>query len=321
MKEKYKYLYKFNNDFIKSIEENTQKPIYKLTPEEAREVISNIQKKDNYSIPALVENISFSSNSSEYTEVRLVRPEQSEDKKLPIIVYAHGGGWILGDENTYDGLIRKLAVNTNSCIAFVKYNRSPEAAFPVALNQVYAAVEHFYDNAEKYNIDSSKIILAGDSAGANLALSTALKLKNENKIKILLQILLYPAIDYDMDTKSYSKFEDGPWLSKKAMEWFWNSYIQDKKHFENFYAVPSSSDKTELNGLPFTLIITAENDPLRDEGEAFARKLDSAGVKVSAIRMLGTMHDFMMFNALNDDVQTKMAFNIVYSTIKCTLEQ
>ena len=321
MKEKYEKLYKSVYQFVTKIEAETEKPLYKLTPDEARAFLRSVQKSSEYvQLPADVRDTEIVTPEMGNVSVRLVRPKNSGNEKLPLIVYAHGGGWIMGDEYTHDNLIRKLAVNTNCCTAFVKYTPSPTASFPLPLNQIYAALLFLYNNPDEYGIDTSKIILAGDSAGAGMAASACIKTKKENGPDILFQLLLYPAMDSDMDSKSYDKFKDGPYLTKKAMDWFWNAYVQNKNMFKNYYAVPIRAEKEDLIGLPPALIITAENDVLRDEGEKYARKLDDAGVKAAAVRISGTCHDFMMLNALSDTTPTITAFELAYAAIRKALK-
>jgi len=320
MKEKYRNLYVKVNQYITKTESESTKPLYELTPDEARMFLSSIQEPDSSGIPADIWDTEIITPEEGNIPIRFIRPRNSSNEMLPLILYAHGGGWIMGDENTHNKLVRNLAVNTNSCVAFVKYTRSPMAAFPLPLNQIYAALKFLYNNPNEYNIDTTKIILAGDSAGANMAAAAAMKAKNENGPEILLQLLLYPALDSEMNTKSYNEFKDGPWLTKKAMEYFWNSYVQEKENFKNYYAVPMLADIEELQKLPPAFIITAENDVLRDEGEEYARKLNEAGVKTGCVRILGTCHDFMMLNALSDTIPTITAFELVYTVIKNVLK-
>ncbi len=320
MKEQYKKLYNTVYQFITKTEENAQKPLYELSPEDARDFLEKLQEKDYEEIPADIKDTEIITIKEGNIAVRFVRPQNTEEEKLPLIVYVHGGGWVMGSEKTHDELIRKISVNTHSCIAFVKYSHSPAASFPAPLNQVYAVLDFLYNNPDEYNIDVNKLILAGDSAGANMALASAVKAKKENGAKILFLLLLYPAIDSRMETKSYKKYKNGPWLTKKAMEWFWNAYIQDKEHFKDYYAVPALAKTEVLEGLSPVLIITAENDVLRDEGEKFARKLDKADVNVSCVRVLGTCHDFMMLNALSKTNPTITALNIVYETLNNVLK-
>jgi len=214
----------------------------------------------------------------------------------------------MGDEKTHDRLIRKLAAGTNSVIAFVNYTRSPEAVYPKALNQAYGVLNYLYQNPEKFNIDSDRIAVAGDSAGGNMAAALALKTLREGGPQIIFQALFYPVTDANMDSASYREFKDGPWLTAKAMEYFWNAYLPDKSYKNDMYVSPLRACLEDLTGMPPALIITAENDVLRDEGEAFARKLDAAGVHVSSVRINMTIHDFMMLDGLQNSRAAKSAF-------------
>ncbi len=321
MKEKYKKLYKKVNEFIIQIEKNAEKPLYELTPDEARDFLEKLQEKDYKEIPADISDMDIETPLQGSVPVRFIRPQNTLNEKLPLIIYIHGGGWIMGSAKTHDELARKLAINTHSCVAFIKYTLSPEAAFPEPLNQVYAVLDYLYNNPDEYNLDTKRTILAGDSAGANMALAAAIKAKNENGAKILFQVLLYPAIDSRMETKSYERYKNGPWLTKKAMKWFWSAYIQNKEQFKDFYAVPACAEIQDLKDLPPALIITAENDVLRDEGEKLARKLDEADVEVGCVRILGTCHDFMMLNALSDTAPSIIAENLVFSVLNNVLKK
>lgn len=177
----------------------------------------------------------------------------------------------------------------------------------------------FFSNPDDLNIDENRIAIAGDSAGGNMAAVTALKAKNLKGPKILFQCLFYPVTNADMDTKSFDDFKDGPWLTKKAMEWFWNAYVPEKKLREDPYISPLKADIDDLKGLPPALIISVENDVLRDEGEAYARKLDVAGVDVLNVRVNGTIHDFLMLNALSDTPQAKGALELACKVLKHAL--
>ena len=174
-------------------------------------------------------------------------------------------------------------------------------------------LEYVYNYPDEFDIDRDNIVIAGDSAGANMTAACALKSKVENLPPVKAQILLYPVTDASMDTKSYDDFKDGPWLTKKAMEYFWHAYLPDKKTGEEIFISPLKAGIEDLKNLPPALIITVENDVLRDEGEEYARKLDKAGVKVSNVRINGTIHDFMMLNALCENIQTKCTFSLVCS--------
>ena len=307
-------------DFISMLEIKDAKPLYKMTPEQARQFLDNLQKETHKDILADVKDTQIFTENKNSIALRIIRPANNNEK-LPAIIYLHGGGWVMGGKESFDMLIKQLAINTNSVVIFPEYSRSPEAKYPVALKEIYSVLEYIYENPDEFNIDNDSIAIAGDSAGANMATVTALKAKNQNGPKIKFQCLFYPVTNADMDTKSYDLFKDGPWLSKKAMEWFFEAYAPDKESRNDIYVSPLKADEEDLKGLPPTLIITAENDVLRDEGEAYARKLDSAGVDVLNIRINGTIHDFLMLNALSDTQCAKGALNLACNMLKKALHK
>lgn len=307
-------------DFISMLENKDAKPLYKMTPEQARQFLDNLQKETHKDILADVKDTQIFTENKNSIALRIIRPANNNEK-LPAIIYLHGGGWVMGGKESFDMLIKQLAINTNSVVIFPEYSRSPEAKYPVALKEIYSVLEYIYENPDEFNIDNDSIAIAGDSAGANMATVTALKAKNQNGPKIKFQCLFYPVTNADMDTKSYDLFKDGPWLSKKAMEWFFEAYAPDKESRNDIYVSPLKADEEDLKGLPPTLIITAENDVLRDEGEAYARKLDSAGVDVLNIRINGTIHDFLMLNALSDTRCAKGALNLACNMLKKALHK
>lgn len=307
-------------EFVSMLEEQDDEPLYKMTPENARRFLNNLQEKTHKEIEADVTDMNIFTETADNVDIRVVRPKGNTEK-LPVILYIHGGGWVLGGKESFDMLIRKLAVCTNSVVIFPAYALSPEVHYPAAFNQIYGVLEYVFENPEQFNIDENRIAIAGDSAGANMAAVTALKAKNENGPKILFECLFYPVTNADMDTKSYDLFKDGPWLTKKAMEWFWDAYVPDKKLRDDAYISPLKAEEEDLAGLPPTLIITAENDVLRDEGEAFARKLDTAGVEVLNVRVNGTIHDFVLLNALADTQPAKGALSLACKMLKKVLHK
>lgn len=307
-------LTKDTEDFVNEIESENSTPLYELTAQEARDFLKNLQSKTFKKIEADITEIDI-----EGVKTFIVRP-QNNTEKLPAVLYLHGGGWVMGDEYVFDNLIRKIANCSDTVVVFPQYSPAPEAQYPQQINEAYSVLNYIYNNAEKLNIDKNKIALMGDSAGGNMATVLALKSKDEKGPKIKFQLLLYPVTNADMDTDSYENFADGPWLSKKAMEWFWDAYAPEKIDRKNKYVSPLHADVEELKNLPSTLIITAENDVLRDEGEAYARKLDNAGVDVINVRINGTIHDFMMLNALSENKPVKGALKIICSVLKSELQ-
>lgn len=305
-------------EFITSVEEMDTEPLYKMTPEKARRFLNKLQEKTHKEIEADVTDTNIFTETADNVDIRVVRPKGNSEK-LPVIIYVHGGGWVLGGKEDFDMLIRKLAVCTNSVVVFPAYALSPEVHYPVAANQIYAVLQFLYENPGEFNIDENKIAIVGDSAGGNMAAVTALRAKNQKGPKILFQCLFYPVTSADMDTKSYDDFKDGPWLSKKAMEWFWDAYVPDKKLRNDPYISPLNAEIDDLKDLPPALIITDENDVLRDEGEAYARKLDVAGVDILNVRVNGTFHDFLLLNGLADTPQAIGALDLACDVLKKAL--
>lgn len=307
-------LTKDTEEFINEIESENTTPLYELTPQEARDFLKNLQSKTFKKIDADITEIEI-----EGVKTFVVKPLTDTTKKLPAVLYLHGGGWVMGDEYVFENLIRKIANCTEAAVIFPEYTPAPEARYPQQINEAYSVLNYIYNNADELNIDKNKIAIMGDSAGGNMAAAITMKIKEENGPKIKFQLLLYPVTNADMDTDSYEKFSDGPWLTKKAMEWFWNSYVPEDAARNNKYISPLHADLEDLKGLPSTLIITVENDVLRDEGEAYARKLDNAGVDVINVRINGTIHDFMMLNALSETEPVKGALKIICSVLKSEL--
>ncbi len=306
------------NNFINGLEGGT--PLYEMSPDEARDFLNDIQQKNPVEIDAEIIDTSIFTELAGSIDIRIARPKNNGEK-LPAILYFHGGGWVMGNRETHEGLIKELANSANAVVIFPLYALAPETAYPIALNQAYAILDYVYNNPDEFNIDSSKIALAGDSAGGNMAIVTTLKSIKTNEIPISFVALFYPVTDASMDYKSYKKFKNGPWLSKKSMEWFWDAYVPDKKLRDTPFISPINAALEDLKNFPSTLIITAENDILRDEGEAFARKLIEAGVQTSSVRINNTIHDFMMLNALANTAETKTAFMIVGKMLQKAFSQ
>jgi acetyl esterase len=213
-------------------------------------------------------------------------------------VYFHGGGWVLGDKNTHDRLIREIANGAHVAVIFVDYDRSPEAQYPVPIEQAYAATAYVAKHPAEFGIDANRIAVAGDSVGGNMTAAVTLLAKERGGPKLRYQVLFYPVTDANFDDGSYNEFANGPWLTKAAMKWFWDAYAPNEADRAKITASPLRASLDDLKGLPPALVITDENDVLRDEGEAYARKLTQAGVPVTSVRYNGTIHDFVMLNAL-----------------------
>jgi acetyl esterase len=284
---------------VQALDAQDDPPIYKLTPSAARAVLVDAQTRVKvHQEPADIEDFYISGGPTGDIALRIVRPPGSRNRTLPAILYLHGGGWVLGDKETHDRLVRELANGVQATVVFVDYPRSPEAKYPVALEQAYSTLLWLAENGSQINIDPARIAVVGDSVGGNMAAALTLLAKERQGPMLVYQVLFYPVTDASLDTVSYRQFgEGGYWLTKPAMQWFWDAYAPaDQRHLPTVSPLQASLD--QLHGLPPALIIVDENDVLRDEGEAYARKLQQAGVPVTALRALGTVHDFVMLNAL-----------------------
>jgi acetyl esterase len=302
-------------EFIRGLEAAGGKPIYKLPVETARGVLDGLQSKPITKLPAQIEERKIPGGKLGDISVRIVRPEKSSGT-LPGIVYFHGGGWILGNANTHDRLVREIANGTGAAVVFVNYTPSPEANFPVPIEQAYAVTKYVAEHGDVLNIDGGNLAVAGDSVGGNMTAAVTLLAKERGGPKLKLQVLFYPVTDAGMDTASYKKFANGPWLTKKAMEWFWNAYAPAVSKRKSHHASPLRASLEQLSGLPAALIMVDENDVLRDEGEAYAAKLMQAGVHVTAVRYLGTIHDFAMLNPLAETPATRSAISLAVANLR-----
>jgi len=292
--------------FIEVLEAQGGKPLYQLSVEEARAVLEKLQAQPVQKLPAVEEDVTIPGGPNGQVSVRIVRPAQSRGL-LPVIMYFHGGGWILGSKHTHDRLIREIATGTGAAVVFVNYTPSPEAHYPVPIEEAYAATQYMAEHGAEHKLDGSRLAIAGDSVGGNMTAAVSLLAKQRGGPKILQQVLFYPVTDANFNTGTYQQYAEGPWLTKAAMQWFWDAYAPDEAMRQQITASPLRASTQELAGLPPAVVIVDENDVLRDEGEAYAHKLIAAGVEVTAVRFLGTIHDFMMLNPLRDTPATRGA--------------
>ena len=223
---------------------------------------------------------------------------------LPTVLYMHGGGWVLGNSGTHDRLVRELAVGVNAAVVFVEYDRSPEARYPVAIEQGYATAQWITQEGSTEGLDATRLAVAGDSVGGNMAAALALLAKQRGDVTFVHQSMYYPVTDAAQDTDSYREFADGPFLTAKGMAWFWDCYLPDKAKRSEITASPLRASIEQLAGLPEAFLIVDENDVLRDEGEAYGRRLTEAGVRTTSLRYNGIIHDFMMLNPLRQTAAT-----------------
>ncbi|WP_406697472.1 alpha/beta hydrolase [Singulisphaera sp. Ch08] len=271
--------------------------LFDLGPEKGREAVDEVQAGPVAKLPVDVEELTISGGPSGQVSLRIVRPPDVSGL-LPIVLYTHGAGWVFGNAHTHDRLVRELVVGAEAAVVFVNYSLSPEARYPTAIEECYAALQWVAANATQYGLDSKRLAVAGDSVGGNMTAALTLMAKARGGPAISQQLLFYPVTDASFDTESYKQFATGYFLSREAMIWFWDQYTTDPKQRQEITASPLRATLEQLQGLPPALIINGEADVLRDEGEAYANKLRAAGVRVTAARFQGTIHDFVMLNAL-----------------------
>ena len=279
--------------------------LYELGPDGARKVLDDIQaapieKLDVdevwVTVPAEVGDV----------RVRIVTPPAAA-RPLPVVLYMHGGGWVLGNAGTHDRLVRELAVGVGAALVFVEYDRSPEARYPVAVEQGYATARWIVREGADHGLDPRRLAVAGDSVGGNMAAALAILAKQRGDVTFVHQSLYYPVTDAAQDTGSYREFADGPFLTAKGMAWFWDAYLPEVDRRAEVTASPLRATLDQLAGLPEAFVIVDENDVLRDEGEAYARKLTAAGVRTTSVRFNGAIHDFMMLNPVRGTAATTAA--------------
>ena len=249
--------------------------------------------------------------------VLIIKPCGAE-AQLPVVLYMHGGGWILGSAGSHGRLAAELAVATDAAVAFIDYALAPEARYPVQIEQCYAVARWVTEQGESHGLDPSRIAVAGDSAGGNMATVLCLLAKQRGDVSFVQQSMYYPMTDAltDEDSESYRMFKDGPYGDAETMEWFWSSYLPGQDLRAESTVSPLRATLDELQGLPPALVIVDENDILRDQGEAYATKLRDADVPTACVRFNGTMHDFMMLSALRETETTRAAINLAASAFR-----
>jgi acetyl esterase len=306
--------------FLEQVNAQGGKPLYELTPQEARKVLSDLQSgEDVEKLPADIEDRTLPVGpGAGGVSVRIVRPK-GRTEALPVIMHFHGGGWVLGDTGTHDRLVRELAHGAEAAVVFVNYTPAPEARYPVQLEEAYAATRWIAENGESLNLDPSRLVVVGDSVGGNMATVVTMLARERGGPRIDFQVLFYPVTDANFETGSYREFATGHFLARDGMKWFWDNYLPDTARRTEPHASPLRASPEQLQGLPPALLIVGENDVLRDEVEAYAHKLAQAGVPVAAARYLGTIHDFVMLNPITDTPAPRAALRQAIATLRQVL--
>ncbi|NUR03941.1 MAG: alpha/beta hydrolase [Streptomyces sp.] len=292
--------------------------LFDLGPAEGRKAVDEVQSGD-IEKPAVDEEwIAVPGGPTGQVRTRVVRPAGATGA-LPVIVYIHGAGWVFGNAHTHDRLVRELAVGTGAAVVFPEYDLSPEARYPVAIEQNYAVAKWVVEQGAAKGLDGSRVAVAGDSVGGNMTAALTLMAKQRGDVRPAAQVLFYPVTDASFDTPSYHQFAEGYFLRRDAMQWFWDQYTTNEAERAQITASPLRATTEQLTGLPPALVITGEADVLRDEGEAYANKLREAGVPVTAVRYQGIIHDFVMLNALRETHAAEAAISQAVGMLRAAL--
>jgi acetyl esterase/lipase len=284
-----------------------------MTPAEARALIDAAPPE-----PASVDvDESWITVAAEVGDVQvlLIKPRGAAEE-LPVVLYIHGGGWVLGSVNSHGRFARELAAGADAAVAFIDYSLAPEAQYPVQIEQCYAVARWVTEHGADHGLDATRIAVAGDSAGGNMATVLTLMAKQRGDVRFVQQSMYYPITDSAGDTDSYQLFKDGPYGTAATMNWFWDNYLSDQELKSEITVSPLRATLDDLEGLPPALVIVDENDVLRDEGEAYADKLRAAGVPTTSVRFNGTMHDFLSLGPLRDTESTKAGMTLATAALR-----
>jgi acetyl esterase len=290
--------------------------LFQLSPVEGRKRVDAAQAGDVARPEVEIEDTAVPGGPSGRVPVRILRPKGAGGRPLPAIVYIHGGGWVFGNAHTHDRLIRELAVGAGAAVVFPDYSLSPEARYPTAVEEGHAVAGWVAGHGVERGLDGSRLAVAGDGVGGNMAAAITLLAKARGGPAFRVQVLFYPVTDAGFETGSYRRFAEGYFLRRDAMRWFWDQYAPDVARRAEITASPLRAGLEQLSGLPPALVVTAEADVLRDEGEAYAAKLRAAGVPVTAIRCLGIIHDFVMIDALRGTEAARVAIAQATATLR-----
>ncbi|MEV6179436.1 alpha/beta hydrolase [Streptomyces sp. NPDC052015] len=292
--------------------------LFDLGPQEGRKAVNEVQSGEIAKPDVAEEWVTVPGGPTGSVQARIVRPADAQGP-LPVILYIHGAGWVFGNAHTHDRLVRELAVGARAAVVFPEYDLSPEARYPVAIEQNYAVARWVVTDGAANNLNATRIAVAGDSVGGNMSAALTLMAKERGDVSLVQQVLFYPVTDAAFDTPSYHQFATGYFLRRDAMQWFWDQYTTDEQQRAEITASPLRATTEQLTGLPPALVITAEADVLRDEGEAYANKLRQAGVPVTAVRHQGIIHDFVMLNALRETHAAEAAISQAIVTLRTAL--
>jgi acetyl esterase/lipase len=285
-------------------------PFWELPQPKPQDILTGLQSQTQVDMSGVTTTERTITQDGRTVKLYIMKPEHVTGRP-GVLIFIHGGVWIVGNFENHQRLLRDLVVGSGQIGVFVEYTPLPSARFPVALDECYAALQWVAGHGDELGADGQRIAIAGNSVGGNMAAALALMAKDRGGPRISYQVLLIPATDASVDTDSYHDYGVGRFLARDFMKYGWDLYAPDAKTRDNPYVSPLRASSSQLRGLPPALVVTAENDPLRDEGEAYARRLKDAGVDVAALRFNGTIHDFVLLNALRHVPSTEAAIEQV----------
>ncbi|MFI6984028.1 alpha/beta hydrolase [Embleya sp. NPDC050154] len=292
--------------------------LFDLGPVTGRKTVDEVQSGEVEMPDVDEEWITVQGGPTGSVRARIVKPAGAAGS-LPVILYIHGAGWVFGNAHTHDRLVRELAVGAGAAVVFPEYDLSPEARYPVAIEQNYTVAQWVVAQGTSKGLDGSRLAVVGDSVGGNMAAALTLMAKERGDVPLVQQTLFYPVTDANFDTDSYHRFATGYFLRRDGMQWFWDQYTTDADERAQITASPLRATIDQLTGLPPALVITGEADVLRDEGEAYANRLREAGVPVTAVRFQGIIHDFVMLNALRGTHAAEAAITMAVEALRRAL--
>jgi acetyl esterase/lipase len=305
--------------FLKALNSGDGKPLEQLSVADARGVLVGAQKSVEVNYSGIEESEKVISQNGLKVKIHITKPKGAK-ANAPVFIFIHGGGWVLGDYPTHRRLVRDLVVASGAVAVFPDYTPSPEAQYPVAINEIYAATQWVSENGKEIGVDGKNLAVVGNSVGGNMTAAITLMAKDKKGPHIKLQVLLWPVTDSNFETESYNSFANGRFLTKNMMKWFWDNYLPDANKRKEIYASPLQASLDQLKDLPPALVQTAENDVLRDEGEAYTRKLNEAGVPVTLTRYSGLIHDYGLLNPIANVPAVQTAIEQAAVIIKSTLK-
>jgi acetyl esterase/lipase len=298
-------LSKETKEFLAKLNASGGPPLESLSPQAARQVLAAAQAAVKVDLSGIDVTEKTIEQDGLTVRLHLVRPTGTADKILPVFIFLHGGGWVLGDFPPHQRLVRDLVVASGYAAVFVAYTPSPEAHYPQAIHESYAATKWVAEHGAEINVDGANLAVVGNSVGGNMATVTCLLAKEKGGPRIKLQILLWPLVDAYFETESYQLYGADRFLTTPLMQWMWDHYAPSSAERAQPYASPLNATHEQLAGLPPALILIGEADILRDAAEAYGRKLDEAGVIATTVRYNGMIHDFGLLNALAEVPQVK----------------